>query len=273
MSGPNMIDATNRAPHAQHAPHALGVLALTLLGTLLGSGCSRHVYSPPARMLPIEDALGPSAGGVNLGVQGSGSGTVFGPTIAAAGLHVDVGVSDRIDLVGEGTFMNLDGSGDQPIDSPRTDGAAGRAGLRFTLSETQRKPGDTPPLLLGLALTGGFGGGATAVGTHVSPDLGLSFSMRTPTGFDLSTGVRTWTSVPILRRTFAWTEDERSNEAATTFGAGFTIQGAVPLGFDPTRRGEPRFRALVGLGIAYIGDGTEEATFMQLGGALEARLD
>jgi len=267
MTPTNLIDATNRAPHA------LGVLALTLLSSLLGSGCSQHVFSPPARMMPTEDALGPSAGGVNLGLQGSASGTVFGPTIAAAGLHVDVGVSDRIDLVGEGTFMKLDGSGGWPLARPRTDGAAGRAGLRFTLTETQRKPGDTPPLLLGLALTGGFGGGASAIGTFVSPDLGLSFSMRTPTGFDLSTGVRTWTSVPVLRRTFAWTEDEQSNEPATTFGAGFTIQGAVPLGFDPTRRGEPRFRALIGLGIAYIGDGTANETFVQLGGAFEARLD
>ena len=266
---------TTFTTNARSIPRVFGTpaLALIALGTLLGSGCARHIYSPPSRMLPIEDSFGPSAGGTNLGVNASGSGTVFGPSIGAIGLHVDVGVADTLDVVGEGTWMTLEGSGDQPIDHPRQDGAAGRAGLRLTLEETDRKAGDTPGTLLALALTGGVGGGFTAVGTYLSPDVGLSFSVRSSTGFDFTTGVRTWTSIPIVRRTFAWTDEERSNEPSVTWGGGLTLQGAVPLGFDTTRRGEPRFRAVVGIGLAFVGDGSDDAGFMQVGGALEARLD
>lgn len=260
---------------AWHMPRVLGTLtpALGALLVLVGSGCARHVFSPPTRMMPLEDAYGPSAGGVNVGLTGSGSGTVFGPSIGAVGVHLDVGVGEQLDVVGEGTWMELTGSGDAPIDDPRRDGAAGRAGVRFTLAETLRKPDETPPVLLALALTSGFGGGATAVGTYVAPDVGLSFSLRSATGFDLSTGVRTWTSVPVVRRTFAWNAEERSNDPAVTFGAGFTIEGGVPLIFDPARRGEPVLRAVLGVGVAYVADGSKDEVFMQLGGGLEARLD
>lgn len=85
--------------------------------------------------------------------------------------------------------------------------------------------------------------------------------------------MRTWLSVPIVRRTFAWTADERSNDPALTFGVGYTIQGAVPLIFDEARRGEPRLRAVFGFGVAYVADGADHEYFGQFGGGLEARLD
>lgn len=261
---------------ARPTPRALGTLMSTLAAMLAfaTSGCVHHVYSPPTRMLPLEDAFGPSAGGVDVGATASASGEAFGPTIAATGLHLDVGVDEHLDLVGEGTWMQVTAdSGDAPLGNPRRDGVSGRAGLRLTLAQTERAPNETLPLLLGLALTSGFGGGSTAVGTFIAPDVGLSFSLRSSTGFDLSTGLRTWTSVPIVRRSFRWTEDELSNEPAPTFGVGYTVQGAVPLVLDAARHGEPRVRLVLGLGVAYVADGADNAYFMQLGGGLEARLD
>jgi hypothetical protein len=259
-------------PRVAQAAAADVTAALCLLVLV---GCARHVYSPPTRTMPFDDALGPGAGQTNLQVGGASSSALFGPHIGSAAVQVEHGATEKLDIVGSGTWMHLtaQSSDPAPVDNPDRNALAGRAGVRLALFDSRELPGaEERRLILGFALVAGAGGGASRIGTFVAPDAGVALSVRSGAGFDATLSGRTWTSIPVVRRTFGWRDGTTSNPPAVTFGAGLQVQGAVPLVFDPERRGEPPLRLVGGLGLALITDGDDTLGFLQLGGALEVRL-
>lgn len=225
--------------------------------------------------MPFDDALGPGAGQANLQVGGASSGAVFGPHVASGAVQVEYGATERVDLVGSGTWMHLSAQDSDPraVGDPDRNALSGRAGVRLALFDSRLVAEASPRRpVFGLALLAGAGGGASRVGTFIAPDLGVAASLRTDTGFDITLGARTWTSVPVVRRSFGWSDGTSSNLPNVTFGAGFHLQGAVPLVIDDEGQGEAPVRLVGGIGLAWVTDGAEPLGFLQLGGALEVRL-
>jgi hypothetical protein len=128
----------------------LSVLALS------SSACAYHTYSPPARGLPLESAATLPKGRTALSASGGMLGTAFGPDLLAFSGQVRHGFKEGFDGVAAATVLNVRGDSDS---HEHPNAYALRAGAKL-------RP------LPHLAFTGGLGGGGSAQGGFVSPDLG-----------------------------------------------------------------------------------------------------
>ena len=133
------------------------VIPLALVA-LAGTACSHRVYSPPARMMPLASPA--VAEGVVVGGSVSTQGALFGPDVVGASGQVRYGATETLETSAEVMVVHVEG--DSVADThPNIYGA--RVGVKWAPEPVSRF----------LALTGGVGGGASAGGGFVSPDLGL----------------------------------------------------------------------------------------------------
>ncbi len=125
-----------------------------------GAGCSRQVFSPPARAIALETARTQRPGQAS--VQGSyarGGVIPFGPDIAVAELKLSHGVTDDVELDFDGGYLRVT---DETDVETAPDLYSGRIGVKYN-------PGDSFA-----AITGGAGGGYSfAGGGFVAADAGL----------------------------------------------------------------------------------------------------
>jgi hypothetical protein len=132
-------------------------IAVAGLTTLIACGCNHQVYSPPARLMPLESAATLGAGETGIQLEGGAHGAIFGPSGESGTLRVRHGIEEGTDVSMEASAMHIDGNavaGTYPYLF------AGRAGLKHEA-------------LPWLSLTAGLGGGASAGGGFVSPDVGV----------------------------------------------------------------------------------------------------
>jgi hypothetical protein len=148
--------------NARKLPAAVAQLAS--LGVASLTGCTTDVYLPPARFFPLESAATLPPGETGLQVEGGIHGAVFGVSAESGTLRVRRGVSDGTDASLEVSVLHIDGAG--PGDSSPY-AFASRVGIKHRVASW-------------LSLTAGLGGGGSAGGGFVSPDLGAIVAAENP---------------------------------------------------------------------------------------------
>jgi hypothetical protein len=233
-------------------PLGVCVRALILLCALGGSGCAYHVFSPPARLLPLESAQVLPEGGSAVAFDLGHAGALFGPELSAVGVRYRRNVAAELDGVAEASLLHVRGSGP---DTSNPNALTLRAGGKFGVWRH-------------LALTFGAGGGASAAGGFVSPDLGLvlAFENRYFVPF---VSVRGFASQPIHARRVRLGEDEDGYEqfGRPLLSFGFAAAAGVRIPLEHAR--DPASSVLLGVHGARISDGHEEFGFGGLGVGLE----
>ncbi|MGH7296114.1 MAG: hypothetical protein ACRELB_14320 [Polyangiaceae bacterium] len=121
------------------------------------AGCTTAVYLPPARLFPIESAATLPRGDTGVHAEGGAHGAFLGASASSGTLRVRHGIGDGTDASLEASVLHIAGGG--PGDS-YPNAFTGRAGVKHRVTPW-------------LSLTAGLGGGASAGGGFVSPDLGL----------------------------------------------------------------------------------------------------
>ncbi len=129
------------------------------------TGCSHTVYSPPARLAPMQTPA--VTEGVAISGEGSSQGALFGPDVIGGAARVRVGLGETVELSGEAMVVHVDG--DSSADThPNIYGA--RVGGKWAPEAVARF----------VAVTFGVGGGGHAGGGYVAPDLGFVFGYENP---------------------------------------------------------------------------------------------
>lgn len=236
----------------------MGRRALVIVVCVLGAiaaGCHNHVYSPPARTLPLETAriLENDRTAVQFG--GGGHGAVFGFSAASGSVRVSRGVSDRAEGSIEGTALHVDG-----------DSLAGTDPWVYAL-----RGGVKLRVLEWLAVSTGLGGGVSAAGAFVSPDIALVAAPEH------------WVVAPWFgpRLAFSLPIDPREVDTTPADGEpGTNVQAPHPtmiLGADAGVRlrlrgddeSDPEVTVIAGLGLTRLDDFDEHEEALSIAGAVE----
>lgn len=137
------------------------------------SGCSTFLYSPPARVSPLESPALLAKGDSSAELQASVHGAVFGPGLSKLGIQYSEGVSDELEIGGEANLMILSDAS-QPEDNVAQDHHPNIYSARLSAKWSPEALQDY------VAVTAGIGGGASAAGGFLSPDLGLVVGWKNP---------------------------------------------------------------------------------------------
>ncbi|HEY1697871.1 MAG TPA: hypothetical protein VGG39_37175 [Polyangiaceae bacterium] len=121
------------------------------------AGCSTDVYLPPARLFPLESAATLPRGDTGVQVEGGVHGAGFGVSATSGTVRVRHGIDDATDASMEASVLHIEGAG--PGDS-YPNAFTTRIGVKHRVTPW-------------LSVTAGVGGGASAGGGFVSPDLGV----------------------------------------------------------------------------------------------------
>jgi hypothetical protein len=129
---------------------------LVLIVTLWALGaCSHHVYSPPARLVPLQSPRTLAPGVTALDVEGAASGVAFSAGIYSGTLGISRGFADNIEVAGQLTYAQL---GEASPAGTQTNGFTGHVGVKWA------------PIPKHLAFSTGVGGGSWAGGSFLAAD-------------------------------------------------------------------------------------------------------
>jgi len=215
----------------------IGIVALTPIG------CAHHVYSPPARSLPIETVATLEPGNTSLALETGVHGSVFGPDIFTSTGRARHTFTQNLEGVAEVNLMHL-------IDDAEAQTHPNIYGLRF---------GCKYRLTNFLAFPYGIGGGYSEAGFFISPDLGAILAYENPYIIPFLS-VRGYVSQPIGKRAVDIGEDtegEYIEKPDTTWGASGAIGGRVPVTSQSTDIGS----ILFGLGVTHMADAEDYKQF------------
>jgi len=219
--------------------------ALGLIAWMVVSGCNAHVFSPPTGSFPIESSA--TVGQGKHGVRGdlAGSGAMFGPKLVSARGNYRYGITDKMEVSAAPSLIAV----------------------------REAKPSDSHPNIYALRLgakyapirhvgvIGGMGGGGSAGGAFLSPDLGVigAYENRYVVPF---VAARALLSVPIQPRTVHFTigdgaadgPDDEDGEPDVyrlrpklTLGHQLSLGLRVPLTHDEQRQTKPSLACAAGL--------------------------
>ncbi len=226
-------------------------------GLLLATGCNHHVFSPPARPLPLESVAPVGTGRVGIGLEGAIHGTLFGPSASSGSARVRVSPHEDVDVSLEGHVIHIDGD---PAADVSQNAYAVRVGAKVRA-------------LPWLAVTGGAGGGLHAAGTFASPDLGVIGGWENPYAVPYLS-LRGFVSEPLVARAVDTTAagEPLGSEVGTprtTGGMAISIGVRVPMipGWDPHEG--VRGSLFLANGLTYLDDGREDLTLLQAAGGAE----
>lgn len=224
----------------------------TALAVPFLAGCNSTLYSPPVRPMPLESAATLPAGDTGLQIEGASHDRIFGPTILSGTVRVRHGVTEDVDVSADVSMMHLDVHADAPITTSKTVRSA-RGGAKVRLA----KP---------LAIAAGFGGGYSAAGAFVSPEIGPTVAWENryvvpffATRFGVSQPI---SSLPI--DTSQAQDGSRIDRPRTTWLATGVVGLRVPLGGSEPQPGRVRGSLLAGIGATHVADDRDEDTFGQI---------
>jgi hypothetical protein len=232
-------------------------LFLSVTASLLAIGCNHHVYSPPARALPLESVAPVGRDRVGLALEGAGHSELFGPSATSGAGRLRVSPHEDVDVSVEGNVIHIQGKPATDVDQNIY---ALRLGAKFRAQSW-------------LALTGGLGGGLHAAGTYASPDLGVI------AGYENSYAIpyvsfRGFVSEPLAVRAVDTSEAGEApgthiGRPRTTGGFSAALGLRIPIvpGFDPNEG--VRGALVASPGLTYVGDAEQDSVFVQLGGGAE----
>ncbi len=191
----------------------LASLALTGAG-----GCVNHVYSPPARTLPLETAATLAPHRHALALEGSGHGAMFGPSLESGTLRYRQGVAPGLEVEAEGSAMYVD---EQTSANTNHMIYAGRLGFRHPFGRY-------------VAASVGLGGGFDAAGAFFSPDMGGVVAWENPYLVPFFS-LRGFLSLPIAARAVDTSKADNPpgtqiNTPSNTIGLNLTLGLRVPIG-------------------------------------------
>jgi hypothetical protein len=220
----------------------------------LALGCNHSVFSPPARAVPLETAATLPKGDTGVQLEGGGSGALFGPGVASGTARVRHGVTGDLDVSFEGSLMRIVDTPEPAVDLSRNVYAA-RAGVKARLHPA-------------LSVAGGVGGGASAGGAFVSPDVGpiVAWENRYVVPF---LSARGGVSQPLgAKKVDTSTVDDGPGtfveSPRTTWLVSVTTGVRVPLGWAEPEAGKTRGSLLAGVGMTHLADTRDDATFSHL---------
>ncbi len=213
----------------------------------LAIGCKAHVYSPPARMLGLESAATLPAG--ETGVQGE-LGAVSWIDGTTGALRVRHGFTEDVEASVEASALHV---GRESAANTNPNAYALQLGAKYRLAPW-------------LSLAGGVGGGSSAAGQFVSPDLAAIVAWENPyvVPFLSAHGAL---SFPIDARQVDVTAAGDSTPTVGTPGRtsllGVTVGLRVPVGSGVA--GKMHGNVLVGLGLTNLKDATDHQGVLQGG--------
>ncbi len=223
---------------------------------LWSSGCARHVFSPPARLLPVESVAIVGTTENTAALEGGAHTTVFGPTLASLSLRGRSGINDTTEAVFEAHAMYV-------TDAANSDSQAHpviyalRTGAKLQVAHW-------------LALTGGLGTGFSAGGAFASPDVGfvLAHENRYLVPF---IGGRALVSFPFAARAV---------DLGTNGGGTITQRPTVTLGlqanlglrFCLSREARSNDALLLAVGLTDLVDRRRDLPFFSISGGVEGTL-
>lgn len=217
------------------------------LPLLFSVGCTRQMFSPPSRALPLETPATLDPGKSGLQLEGSGNGAMFGPDVYVGTARVRHGVAKDVDVSGEGTVMHLDSK--EPVGT-HPNAYAVRGGVKYRLFPA-------------LAVAAGLGGGASVAGGFVSPDFAVMTGYENRYFVPFFT-LRAFTSHPLGARTVYLGDSDNApvyDRARLTYGYGWVLGGKVPLAENAN--------VIVAAGANYLHDARGKEAFAGLATALE----
>ena len=224
------------------------VCGAVLAQGLVLSGCHAHAFSPPARGLPLETSATLSSGQTGLAIEGGTHGEVFGPTLVPMDLRSRHGVGDDMEFGFEGSVIHITdrGSGNT---HPNIYGL--RAGGKYAL---------IPHLALGM----GLGGGASAAGPFVSPDVELigAYENRYVVPF---ASVRAFVSVPIAPGMVDLSGPDDpvgSDKQRPDTTGGFIVTAGARLPIGNPEEDSHTGAISAGIGATYLNDTEDNAFFL-----------
>jgi hypothetical protein len=233
----------------------------TLSILLLVGGCNRHVYSPPARIQALESAQRLERGRTAVQGEFGAHQAVFGPTLMGGAVRARHGL-EEVELSAEASTLLV-----QPGESS----AAGTDKRIFTGRLGAKIGGGN------FAGDGGLGGGTSAGGPFVAPDVGFIAAYENcyfvPFG-----SARVTASLPVAARDVdVSTSDDAPNTVIhrptttgiLTLGAGFKI----PLSGEGAcrRPALPPLSLLAGVQVSYLVDAEKSDGYGGGGLGVEAR--
>jgi hypothetical protein len=140
-------------------------LPTVVLVTSCALGCTPHVYSPPARITPLETARPTPTSDVALQVSGGHHSEMWGIEASSFAIRTSHGLSDDLDVNVSSNLTHIIGEG---AANPHPNIYTARAGVRYA-----------PAWLADfVAFTGGVGGGYSAGGGALSGDIGINVAWQ-----------------------------------------------------------------------------------------------
>lgn len=231
------------------------IVAGGVLLASLGTGCSRPILSPPARMAPLETVATVPRG--DLGIQGEGGyhAAIFGAEILSGTARLRLGVGEDTELSGEVSGAGIVNK------TPRTGSGllgATRVGVKHRVLDW-------------LALTAGAGAGTWTGGQYVSPDLGAIFGYENRYAIPFFSA-RASLSQPVFpSRVDVSSYDEEpfshTQKPTTSFILAGTTGVRVPIG--PQVPDDTRWSLVGGVGLTHLFDTRDKETFMQASAGAE----
>jgi len=228
------------------------LVRVTIVAMPLLAGCNSTLFSPPARPMPLESAATLPRGDTGIHVEGGSHGRMFGPNLLSGTARVRHGIAEDVDVAAEVSTMHVDVRPDVPT-SASTFVHSVRGGAKVRLA----KP---------LAIAGGLGGGFSAAGAFVSPEVGpiVAWENRYVVPF-LAT--RFGVSQPISPRAVDTSQQQdwtRIDRARTTWLVTGVAGLRIPIGWSEPEAGTLRGSLLAGAGVTHVADARDKDTFGQV---------
>lgn len=231
--------------------------ASALAACLAAAGCAHEVYSPPARVFPLETVDTLARGDTGVQLEGSQHGALFGVQAWGGSVRARYGLLRGTDIGAEASYIRVSGDSVAHVDPAIYS-------VRF---------GGKQRLLPSLAVVGGAGAGYSAAGAFISPEVGpiAAYENRYLVPF---LSMRAGLSVPIAPRdvdTAKSGEDPEIDRPRLTWLLGPTAGLRLPL---PSGRNEDAHSGvygslLGGIGLLRIADRNDGQTLFQCGGGFE----
>jgi hypothetical protein len=216
-------------------------------------GCTYRVFSPPARAFPIEGPrpLPPGRTSISGEIGSAGAFEVLGsgPSLHGGTLQVAHGLTHG-EISGEVSWLSVDGNS-----------TAGTNPNIGTLRTGYRVGNQV------VGVEGGIGGGVSAAGTFVSPDLGVILGREgclvTP-----SLALRAWLSVPLDARPTDVSGNSQPPGSYVltphlTFGFGPSVGLRIPIGpHDCSKFPSAPAALFLGVAVSKLNDRDGTMTFV-----------
>lgn len=216
-------------------------------------GCTRQAFSPPSRALPIETPQALDQGKTGLSGELSHSGALFGPNVFAGAGRVRHGLGQEVEGSVEATVLRVSAQNDEKVGTDPNIYAA-RAGAKLQLARW-------------FAVSGGFGGGRSAAGGFVSPDMALIGGWENRWVIPFLT-LRGFTSHPLGARS-VYLGEGVYDKPRLTLGFAWALGVKVPLVHAERWEQAPPLAIGVALGQTHLFEGRHNETFTGLSSALE----